>query len=206
MGVVVVVGMAAVAVVVATVHRLGRPWKSGPALRRSWWDDEAVVPAIEVGAPWGRAVSQRHFIAGKCSGVGKEDGVRPRNEGAALEPRRLAYLRLGNLHAVKDDQWNLMWLGFHLRAIQCIGCTRIPKANFDRINRTAKTWLYCVKLVSLDLYWNILFNYAIIIPTFFIYLEWILVKEKTRKTTAPYITSKHKYYLAWPAYMQSTSR
>jgi hypothetical protein len=34
MAVVVVVGMAAVAVVVAAVHRLERPWKSGPALRR----------------------------------------------------------------------------------------------------------------------------------------------------------------------------
>jgi hypothetical protein len=52
------------------------------------------------------------------------------------------------------------------------------KANFDRMNRAIKTWLYCVKLVSLDLYWNILFNDANFIPTFYIYLESILVKEK----------------------------
>jgi hypothetical protein len=77
---------------------------------------------------------------GKCSGMGKEDGVRPRNEGAASATRRLAYLCLGNMRVVKADQPNLMWLSFHLRAIQGgSGCTRIPKANFDRINKTTKT-------------------------------------------------------------------
>jgi hypothetical protein len=50
--------------------------------------------------------------------VGEEDGVRPRNEGATLAPRRLAYPRLGNLHVVKADQSNLILLFFHLRAIQ----------------------------------------------------------------------------------------
>jgi hypothetical protein len=72
--------------------------------------------------------------------VGKKDGVRPHNEGAASATTRLAYLRLGNLRVVKADQSNFMWLGFHLRAIQGgSGRTRIPKANFDRINRTTKT-------------------------------------------------------------------
>jgi hypothetical protein len=50
--------------------------------------------------------------------VGEEDGVRPRNEGATSATRCLAYLRLGNMHVVKADQSNLIWLGFHLRAIQ----------------------------------------------------------------------------------------
>jgi hypothetical protein len=54
---------------------------------------------------------------GKCRGVGEEDGVRSRNEGASSATRRLAYLRLGNLRVVKADQSNLIWLGFHLRAI-----------------------------------------------------------------------------------------
>jgi hypothetical protein len=72
--------------------------------------------------------------------MGEEDGVRPRNEGAASATRHRAYLRLGNLRVVKADQSNLMWLGFHLRAIQGgSGRTRIPKANFDQINRTTKT-------------------------------------------------------------------
>jgi hypothetical protein len=44
--------------------------------------------------------------------MGEEDGVRPRNEGAASATRCLAYLRLGNLRVVKADQSNLMWLGF----------------------------------------------------------------------------------------------
>jgi hypothetical protein len=60
------------------------------------------------------------------------------------------------------------------------------KAKFDRTNRATKTWLYCIKLVSLDLYWNIFFNDTNFIPIFFIYLEYILVKEKTRKTRTPY--------------------
>jgi hypothetical protein len=45
------------------------------------------------------------------------------------------------------------------------------KAKFDRTNRPTKTWLYCVKLVSLNLYWNIFFNDTNFIPIFFIYLE-----------------------------------
>jgi hypothetical protein len=45
------------------------------------------------------------------------------------------------------------------------------KANFDRINRAAKIWLYCIKLVLLDLYRNIIFNDANFILTFFIYLK-----------------------------------
>jgi hypothetical protein len=44
------------------------------------------------------------------------------------------------------------------------------KANFNSINRATKTWLYCVKLVLLDLYWNIFFNNTNFIPIFFIYL------------------------------------
>jgi hypothetical protein len=72
--------------------------------------------------------------------MGEEDGVRPRNEGAASATRRLAYLCLGNLRVVKADQSNLMWLGFHLQAIQWHWAhADSKKKKFDQIKRTTKT-------------------------------------------------------------------
>jgi hypothetical protein len=56
---------------------------------------------------------------GKCSGVGEEEGVWPRNEGATLATRHLAYPRLGNLRVVKADQSNLMLLGFIFVYLGC---------------------------------------------------------------------------------------
>jgi hypothetical protein len=68
------------------------------------------------------AVSEQDFIArvdaGNVAAWGKKMVLRPHSEGASSATRLLAYLHLGNLRVVKAYQLNLMWLGFHLRAIQ----------------------------------------------------------------------------------------
>jgi hypothetical protein len=52
--------------------------------------------------------------------MGEEDGVQPRNEGAAsATTRRLTYPRLGNLRVVKAGQSNLMLLGFLFVYLGC---------------------------------------------------------------------------------------